>query len=750
MNVTGHASHSHLDITTCDREPIHIPGAIQPHGFLLALDATQWNVRFASENVGNYLRVQASAALGRPVEELFAPSTVAALREAATHPLFAQRALFVTNVRADADKISAPFSLLAHRFGGCVIVEGEATEGEFRLDPRPGVHHEMDILIAGMEDASDMRSLLQIAAVETRRITGFDRVMIYQFDSEWNGNVVAEDRNDRMPSYLHLRFPASDIPRQARELYRINRLRLIARNDYTPVRLLAQTKDCEPLDLSLSTLRSVSPVHLEYMRNMGMSSSMSISLMRGDELWGLISCHGRDPKIVPFDVRATCELFGQVLSLQIATREQAAKLAYRNQLNSVLTRLMASMSRQQDIFSSLRGQSADWLAVANATGAAVLFNDRLEVTGRTPTKTQIVALSEWLHQHAKGDVTAFEKLAEKNPAAAEYADVASGLLAIPLSRLHRNYVLWFRPEVISTVKWGGNPTKPVEQPTNEPTRLHPRKSFEAWAEIVRGRSTPWQAVELDVARELRSGIIEIVLQHAEQLAAVSEELVKANKELETISYTISHDLRAPLRAMYGYADSLREETAEKLNADELDRLDRISRAAHRLDEMIRDVLRYGHVSRIQVNVQPVSLERILREILKQHPALKAEHSNIQIKGELPSVMADTELLEPALTAIVCNAVKFVPQGVSPVVAIKAEKRDSHVRLWVQDNGIGIAPEDQQRIFEVFQNVHPQSRFEGNGIGLAIAKRAVIRLGGDIGVESAIGRGSRFWIELPSA
>jgi len=739
-----------VDITTCDREPIHIPGAIQPHGFLLALDAATWRVRYASENAGDYLRIDATAALGRSIEELFAPSIVAALREAAAHPLFTQRALFVAYVRADGQQSGVSFSLLAHRYGGCVLLEGETITGEVNLDPRPGVHHEMDILIAGMENASDMRSLLQMAAAETRRITGFDRVMIYQFDPDWNGNVIAEDRNDRMPSYLNLSFPASDIPRQARELYRINRLRLIARNDYEPVRLLASANETEPLDLSLSTLRSVSPVHLEYMRNMGMASSMSISLMRGNELWGLISCHRRDPKIVPFDVRATCELFGQVLSLQIATREQAAKLAYRNQLNSVLTRLMSGMSRQQDIFSSLRGQSADWLALANAKGAALLLNDRLEMTGRTPTNTQIMALAEWLHQSVKGDVIEFEKLAKPFPAAAEYTEVASGLLAIPLSRLHRNYILWFRPEVVSTVNWGGNPSKPVEQPANEPTRLHPRKSFEAWSEIVRGRSAPWQSSELEVARELRGGIIEIVLQHAEQLAAVSEELVKANKELETISYTISHDLRAPLRAMYGYADSLREETAEKLNADELDRLDRISHAAHRLDGMIRDVLRYGHVSRIKINFQPVSLEQIVRQVMDQHPALKTERAKLHVESSLPTVIGDPELLKPSLAALLSNAVKFVRPGVNPSVTIKAERRDSQVRLWIKDNGIGIAPEHHQRIFGVFQHVHPQSMFEGNGIGLAIAKRAVTRLNGEIGVESKKGHGSCFWIELPSA
>ena len=750
MNVSGHSPSSPVDITTCDREPIHIPGAIQPHGFLLGLDATTWAVRYASENLGDYLRTQATAALGRPVEELFTPAIVAALREAATHPLFTQRALFVAYVRADGQQSVVSFCLLAHHYGGYVLVEGERIAGELKLDPRPGVHHDMDFLIAGMERASDTRSLLQMAAAETRRITGFDRVMIYQFDAEWNGNVIAEDRNDRLPSYLNLRFPASDIPRQARQLYRINRLRLIARNDYEPVRLLASGKEAEPLDLSLSTLRSVSPVHLEYMRNMGTASSMSISLMRGNQLWGLISCHGRDPKIVPFDVRTTCEFFGQVLSLQIAAREQSASLSYRNQLNSVLTRLMSSMSRQQDIFASLRGQSADWLALANATGAALLLNGRLETTGRTPAMAQIMALAEWLHQSAKGDVIEFEKLAASYPAAAEYTDVASGLLAIPLSRLHRNYLLWFRPEVVSTVSWGGNPTKPVEQPANEPSRLHPRKSFENWSEMVRGRSAPWHSSELEVARELRGGIIEIVLQHAEQIAAVSEELVKANKELETVSYTISHDLRAPLRAMYNYADSLREETADKLNADELDQLDRISRAAHRLDEMIQDVLRYGHVSRIHINLQPVSLEEIVRHVLEQYPVLKAERANLRVEGLLPTVIGDPELLEPSLAAILTNAVKFVRPGVNPSVSIKAERRDSRVRLWIEDNGIGIAPEHQQRIFGVFQRVHPQSMFEGNGIGLAIAKRAVTRLEGDLGVESKAGYGSRFWIELPSA
>jgi chemotaxis family two-component system sensor kinase Cph1 len=750
MNVPGHAPPSRLDITTCDREPIHIPGAIQPHGFLIALDATTWAVRYVSENVERFLGFTAQASLGRSVEDLFSPPVVSAVREAADHPLFTQRAIFIAYARSDRAPNSPMFVLLAHRYAGCIIMEGEAIEGDSPPQPRPGVHHHMDMLLANMEVATDIGSLMQMIAVETRSLTGMDRVMIYQFDPEWNGNVVAEDRNSRLPSYLGRRFPASDIPRQARELYRINRLRLIAHNNYEPVRLLAQPGEVEPLDLSLSTLRSVSPIHLEYMRNMRMSSSMSISLMRGNELWGLISCHNREPKIVPFEVRATCELLSQVLSLQITAREQAARLAYRNQLNAVLTRVMASMSRQQDVFSALHGQSAEWLALTDATGAAVLLGGRIELIGRTPTREQVSALADWLRQHAPGEVTAFDRLAELFPAAADYRTLASGVLAIALSRVHRSYVLWFRPELVATVKWGGNPTKPVKRLANEPTRLHPRKSFEAWAEIVRGRSAPWRASEVEVARELRSGIMEIVLQHAEQLAALSDELSTANKELATVSYTISHDLRAPLRAMYGYADSLREDAEDRLSPDELDRLIHISRAAHQLDGMIRDVLRYGHVSRVEFEPEPISLEEIVRKVLQQNPALRASGADIRVEGPLPMVLGHSELLEQSLFALLSNATKFVRPGILPIVTIKATPHASLVRLWIEDNGIGIAPEHQTRIFEVFYCVHPRSMFEGNGIGLAIVKRAMIRMQGHVGVESIPGAGSRFWMDLPSA
>ena len=741
MNPPSEPRHAPIDLTQCEREPIHVPGSIQPHGFLIAFDGSN-RVQYASGNVGEYIGHDARSLMGRTIPEVFDAAFASALETAAQDPRFAQRPIFVAHLPAAKSQL---LTLVAHRCAGRIIVEGEAHHGE--AAGRSGPQHELDAFLARMETATSVPTLLEIAAQETRRLTGFDRVMVYQFDPDWNGVVVAEDRNYNLPSYLDLRFPASDIPRQARDLYTINRLRLIARADYQPVPILAREDVTEPLDLTLSSLRSVSPVHLEYMRNMGTGSSMSISLLRAGRLWGLISCHNRAPATVSFEVRGTCELLAQVLSLQLAMREETARLTYRMQLNSVLGRLVGAMSRQQDVAAGLCGQGADLLEVTGSSGAAVVFQDRVELVGRTPEKSEVLALAEWLQDHA-AEVAAFDRLPETYAPARAFAGHASGLLAISVSRVHPNFILWFRPEVMTTVRWGGNPAKPAEAEAREPTRLHPRKSFEAWAEIVRGRSAPWQPAEVDVARELRSSIIETVLHNAERFAEVTERLSRTSKELETISYTISHDLRAPLRAMYGYADALLQDAAPRLVPEDVHRLERISRAAHRLDRMIRDVLRYSHVSRMEIERGAVQLDQLVRNVIATEPALDTHRDAITIVEPLPTLVSSPELLKESFAALLSNALKFVPPGRTPQVKVRAEEQPDRVRLWCEDNGSGIMPEFQDRAFSMFERIHPGQDHEGNGVGLAIVKRAVNRLGGEVGVHSTPGQGSRYWIDLP--
>lgn len=734
------------DLVACDREPIHLPGAIQPHGFLLACDPVTWTIQQASENVTACLGHNLQHVLGRVVDELLPAPAATLLRKAAANPLFTQRAIFITDIRIETTPATQLFALIAHQHRGMIIIEGEALVPGAAA-PRADAHYELENFLSRMEVVPTAAELLQMAAAETRRITGFDRVLIYQFDPEWNGMVIAEDRNEVLPSYLDLRFPASDIPQQARELYRTNRLRLIARSSYAPVRLVGREVRA-PLDLSLSTLRSVSPVHLEYMRNMGTGSSMSISLMRGGRLWGLISCHSREPRLVPFDIRATCELLGQVLSLQLGAREQARTLEYRMELNSVLARLMASMAKHNHVGAGLMAERKDLLTLTNASGVAVMIEGSLEVHGRTPTKPQVEALVDWLANTAPVDLLTLDDLPSVFPAAAEYAWSASGLLAIPISRVHKSYVLWFRPEVVSTVTWGGDPGKPVQTETGGATRLHPRKSFEAWVETVRGRSAPWQTPEIEIARELRNGILGIVLQNAERLAALTEELTRTNKELEAFSYTVSHDLRAPFRHIRAYAELLKLEKSRLLDAEGLEFVNYILSGANYAGHMVDNILSFSQMGRAPLHVTEVNLDELTEDLvasIRVHHAKRAIEWDLQ---PLPTVPGDANMLRTALQNLIENAVKFTRDRQPARIIIAAtETADEHV-LRVTDNGVGFDMKFKDKLFGMFQRLHRWEEFEGTGIGLASVRRIVARHGGRVWAESVLGQGATFHLALP--
>lgn len=434
MTISAPAVLAGSDLSACDREPIHVPGSIQPHGFLLAADEAGGRLRHVSANVAELLGVEPAAALGRTWADVIGASSSALLRRASDDPLFARRAVFFDQITRTVANVTRTFVLLGHRHAGNIIVEGEVLP---ELTSLRDTHYQLENFLTQMEAAPDAAGLLRMAAREVRRITGFDRVMVYQFDPTWNGIVIAEDRNDVLPSYLDLRFPASDIPKQARELYRINRLRLIARSSYDAVPLLAARQPAPPLDLTLSTLRSVSPVHLEYMRNMGTGSSMSISLMRGGQLWGLISCHSREPRTVSFEVRSTCDLLGQVLSLQVAARENSAALNYRMELRSLLATLMSTMARHERFSAGLMADPKGLLQLTAATGVAVVGEGEIRLHGRTPTKAQVEGLARWLAERPKEDVFVTEALPEVLPEAQEFAWSASGVLAISISRVHR-------------------------------------------------------------------------------------------------------------------------------------------------------------------------------------------------------------------------------------------------------------------------------------------------------------------------
>ncbi|MDQ2104065.1 ATP-binding protein [Azospirillum isscasi] len=736
-----------LDLDACSREPIHIPGTIQPHGMLLAFSGGSDPVLIrASANAAPALRLPLDEAPGQPLERALHPLIAAPLRSFLAAGPVPSRPVPV----ALADLPGAGrHQLLAHAVrdavgGGAVILELERLDG-LETGLLDHVYPRMREALERLDALNTPRDLLTCAAREVRALTGFDRVLIYRFDADWHGTVVAEDGNGRLPSYMDLRFPASDIPTQARELYRLNRQRLIPDAGYAPVPLVPA--GAEPLDLSFSVLRSVSPVHVAYMRNMETASSMSVSILLHGALWGLVSCHHREPKAASYAVRSACDLIAQILSVRIAAVEDRRDAEHRIALQAIQARLLAAMAQADPFIAGLAERPDDLLRFANATGAAVVFERRCTLVGDTPTEEQVRGLVDWLA--AQGEPERFEtdSLPALYPPAAAFEGKAAGLLAIAVSKLHASYVLWFRPEVVRTVRWGGDPRKPLDR---DGQRLHPRASFETWKETVRHRAQPWSAAERDTAAALRHAVIGIVLRKAEELAALSRELARSNKELESFSYSVSHDLRAPFRHIVGYAELLQELESGRLSATGKRYLDTIVDAANSAGTLVDNLLHFSQMGRSELTPVAVDMNALLAEVRETLAPETAGRAIAWDVAPLPTVRGDPVMMRLVLQNLLSNAIKYT-RGREPArIAVGCEDRPGEILFFVRDNGVGFNQAYEKKLFGVFQRLHRNEEFEGIGIGLANVRRAVDRHGGRTWAEGRLDDGATFFFTLPKA
>jgi chemotaxis family two-component system sensor kinase Cph1 len=735
-----------LDLTACDREPIHILGSVQPHGFLLALETKTLVIVQASANAPG------PAVVGTTLDAAF-PHLAAIVRRHLEEAGLQAGASYLRTVTLTSDAARLTYEVAAHRVDDLVVLEMEEIDasaigiGLDVLTPR------LRAFVERLQTARTVEDLCQLVATDIRQITGLDRALVYRFDRDWHGTVLAEDGNGALPSYLDLRFPASDIPAQARELYRRNRLRIIPDAGYAPVPIQpATTPAGKPLDLSQSVLRSVSPVHVEYMRNMGTMASMSVSILVDGALWGLISCHNAMPKRVPLHARNACDVLAQIFALQLSAHERGAQAEQRLALGATQSRLLGFMAEEDSFVDGLLNHPDDVLALVNASGAAVVTADRCRLLGATPSEADVRSLYTWLS--ARGDTDAVfvsEALSDAIPEAASFSDRASGLLAISVSKKYASYILWFRPEVVRTVKWGGNPVKPA-MPDSEggPDRLHPRKSFEIWKETVQGRSLPWSIPEVEAAKDLRSSVLGIVLRRAEDLAAMSEELRRSNKELEAFSYSVSHDLRAPFRHIVGYSNLLKTREGANLTDKGRHYVDTIIEAAFSAGTLVDNLLSFSQMGRNALNKvsgdMNALVEEVRRKVLRDVPSDRTVLWDIQPLGR---AYADPVMLRLVIENLLSNAVKYTRGRAEAVISMgRLPPKDGEAVFFVRDNGAGFDMAYVDKLFGVFQRLHRVEEFEGTGIGLANVRRIVERHGGHTWAEGDLGKGATFYFTLP--
>ncbi len=745
MQNTAINPDENLNPTNYDRQQIQLPGAIQPHGFLIVLNDPNLDICQVSQNTKQWLDYEPEDLVNQPLSILLNIDQIETIKYCLNQDFNHINPLDLTIK-------SQLFQGVVHGNQGFIFLELEPVENSLKTNFFQ-FYQITSGIIKKIQQADNLTELSTIIVKEIQQLTQFDRVMIYRFDENKSGHVIAEEKREDLESFLDLHYPSTDIPTTARHLYGLNFIRLIPDMNYTPVELPNHPETNEPFDLSFAFLRSVSPCHVEYLQNMGVTGSMSISIINNNQLWGLIACHHYSPKYVPYDIRTICEFLGQIMSIELPAKQESEYLNHKITLKNIQTNLINFLSQSNNLIDSLVNNRQNIKNLVNAEGVVICADNDLFSAGKTPTEGEIYPLIDWLEAQSKEDVYYTNKLPKIYPKAKIFKDLASGVLLLSLTRVTRHYIIWFRPEVIQTVNWAGNPNEPLKIESDGIT-LSPRQSFALWKETVRHQSLPWQKYEVQEAIELKNAVVGIILQKADELASLNLELQHINRELDAFTYIASHDLKEPLRGIHNYSTFLLEDYKNILDDDGKDKLNTLVRLTKRMEELIEALLRYSRIGRAELTIQPVNLNTLVENIISMlRVSVQNKSWKIIMLKPLPEIQGDPILIEEILTNLITNGLKYndKPEKIIEIGYLEEkhpETEENTYTFYVKDNGIGIREKHLDVIFRIFKRLHGQNQYGGGtGAGLTIVKRIIERHGGRIWVESIYGEGTTFYFRL---
>ncbi len=698
-------------LENCDREPIHIPGAIQPHGALLAFDRLG-RLTHHSANARDLLGF--APAFGRPLrlDELGGDTALHAL---------------LTEVLAEAtdDEVSArstetrlagrSFDVVMHGAGGVTLCEFEVRS----LDDGEATRfaHLAYRAMDGLKRQRHVDRLLNAAVVAVRELTGFDRVMAYRFRFDDSGDVVAEARDDALDAYVGRRYPASDIPAQARRLYTLNTLRLIADLGDVPVPVLAAPSQREPLDMSHGVLRSVSPIHIEYLRNMGVGASMSVSIVVGGRLWGMLACHHMAPRRVPYPIRMAVDVMAQVIASTAQTLEAQAREASAARAAWLRTEISRGISQGTDIAEVVRMHEAPLLEQFGADALVVCFDGTVRQSdGVDPAWLQ--ALMPWLaaqhdaivHVHT---LAALPPPPDDLPPAQRHC----GLLGLCFDAPHQGWLVALRREQVQTIRWGGRPEKEIAHGPLGP-RLTPRGSFDEWRETVRDTAEPWSALQLEIAAQLLDAMSR----------ATAERVHEVDQLRSQLWAVLGHDLRGPLQSLRMASHILdRQEGQGPARMRDV-----IRNSTTRMSQLVSNVLdvsRLHHGLELTLAVEPFDLVPLVQQLLEE---TRVAHPTVAVAVELPASLPAQ--VDPVRYAqVVANLLSNARHHGRGDVRLALRTEDGAAVLTVRNAGGPIPDEVAATLFDPFKRRsigNPLNR-TGMGLGLYIAHQVMQAHGGTL-------------------
>lgn len=729
-------------LKTCAEEPIHIPNLIQPHGAMLVVDQITDTICQVSANTEDFLGYHPNDMVGRKLTDFVTAEQFAkinsAVRVSDLQPL---KGVLLT---IDGQQFNAAI----HLSEGNKVIELEKNT----LTEKESLRHETlaDLVRDFSVEAHNIGSsekLYNLLVSTVREITGFDRVKLYRFDEDWNGAIVAEDRADFMPSYLGLTFPASDIPEQARKLYSRNFLRLIADISYKPIYMVPPsiTPGRKPIDMSYSVLRSVSPIHIQYLDNIGVKASMSVSIMQKGKLWGLVACHHSKPHWISYQDRVLAEAMGHIFSAKLSSIESQDERRRTEQKATIIEKLSLQLNKKIDLGEILNDHSGIALDALSAQGLAIRTGNKVYAYGNTPHKNILDALFDVCLTHIEDGILYTRDAENFLKSRNAFLNITGGFLAVPIGHLKHDIAIWFRDEKTREVFWAGNPEKPVEQ-TMAGYRLTPRASFELWKTTTKGKSEIWSKSDIETS----TSIAQIILENEKIYAE------RSNSAKSDFLSHMSHELRTPLSAVLGISQILSRDTT--LTPKQKDLISTLDVSASSLLALINDLLDISKIEANQVVLEtiPFNVKEMIGEV-SMMMEIKAKEKriafNVNIDENVPlSLIGDPGKIKQVLINLISNALKFTEKGfVNLSFSLnRIENNTAHVIFEVADSGIGIAPGKIDSVFDRFAQADPSitRRYGGTGLGLSITKSIVTALGGTIEVKSQEGFGSRFIAHLP--
>ncbi len=735
-------------------------GAIQPIGVLIAVDGATMTVEFASANTEAYFGRTCADLLGRPLAALLGEDRCAELMARSLKPSTPDllRPWFVKVIRPDGGAVD--LECFPHSHDDRIILEF------VDLQDGPAVMWEEDLvrqrIISELIRPETLTELAQIGAQIIRDMTGFDRVMIYRFAEDKHGEVIAESTN-REDSFLGLHYPASDIPDPARRHFVLNVIRIIPDINGTPIPIMtrsgiaADASSSSPLDLTFSKLRAVAPVHIEYLNNMGVGASMSISLISNHALWGLVACHHYGPLHLTWSRLRFCELVGGTISALLQSLENTVQLRHSIRAEKTAFDIERDARLGRPLSDIIKDHAATLMEQCGAEGMVLKLDGITCEIGRVP-KPQL-DYSALQHAIIDGIATSdnlVELLGMAEPAGSDIA----GAAILELSENGEDWLILFREAFEQTIRWAGKPDKLATRLDDGSTRLSPRGSFALWREERRGRSKPFTETDGEILRIIRRALFAMNSLDRERAAVAAKSSAEAeearlrlvlldsarNRSMGELASALAHELNQPLSAVTNYVNACRQELRNYgvRIPEQVDKLmDSAVAESSRAADLVRRLRNF--IGQGEITLERLDLHAVIRQGVEL--ALVATddiHPQVifQFSTSVPQMWADPVQVGQVILNLVRNSLTAMQDAPERVLTISTRFVGAFAEISVQDTGTGIAVEIERTLFEPFHN----STTRGMGIGLSLCRSIVEAHGGKIWTK-AVSHGAEFLFTL---